>query len=361
VTSRSPNALLASTPAGPVALLDPAGHERSSPLDPLWIALLETLVHHPTEDGEALAGAARDRLGRQGAGHEARLERARQAIADGAVVFVSAGGIRVLVDGMAAHGEVITLTRASRDEGNVLGTLLRVPVPTAVDADRCEQAVSAMSAAGLIVPAPGTVQWGDLRRRLPICEVFGIGRGTPIDRHYLRAFVRSVASQVTGDVVDVGGHPADRLSFGFRDLRSFRVVDLEDRPGVDVVGDAHDVELLPAASVDTVLLFNVLEHCRDPHRVAANVHRWLRGGGRCLVMVPNAQRLHGAPDDLWRFSESGLGQVLADFETVETRSYGSLTTVLASHLGLAAEELSVEELDARQADHPVATCAVAIR
>ena len=355
--SRVPNALLTSSAAGTVALLDPTGAARSEPLEPLWVALLETLLHHPTATGPELVDAVRAR--RTPPTMDARLARARDAIDAGAAVFVSGSGLRVLVDGLAAHGEVLTFTKASREGGNLLTTLLGVPEPASVDDAACERALGAMTAAGLVVPAVGEVDWGELRRTSPFCEVFGVGRGTPVDRHYLRVFLRSVVDTVRGDVVDIGGHPADRLSFGLHDLTSFRVVDLEARPGVDVVGDVHAPDLLPAASVDTVLLFNVLEHCHDPHRVAANVHGWLRRGGRCLVMVPNAQRLHGGPEDLWRFSEAGLARVFATYASVETRAYGNLTTVLASHLGIAAEELSAHELELAQADHPVATCAVA--
>ncbi len=213
----------------------------------------------------------------------------------------------------------------------------------------------------MLVPPFGQLEWGDVRRRRPVCQVFGAGRGTPIDRHYLSAFVDSVRSQITGDVLDIGGHRADRVHFRLGDLRSFRVADVEARPHVDVVGDVHDAALVPADSVDSILLFNVLEHCRDPHLVARNAHRWLRPGGRCFVMVPNAQRLHHAAEDHWRFSASGLRVVLEAFEDVTTQSYGSFTTVLASYAGAAAEELTQGELDAHQLDHPVATCAVATK
>jgi SAM-dependent methyltransferase len=359
VTQRAPNALLRPTEAGPVAILDPGGHTETAPLEPLWVHVLETLLHHPDADGAELAEAVRERLVPAGdIGN--RFARAQAALDAGGVVWASHEGLRV-IEGLIAHGEVIALTRASRDHGDLLGALLDVGEPAAVDASSCDAAVDALTTMGLLVPGLGQVDWGDLRRTTPIDEVFGVGRGTPVDRHYLRAFVREHVTAIAGDVVDIGGHPADRLSFALRDLQSFRVLDVAARPGVDVVGDVHDPDNLEPECADIVLLFNVLEHCREPHQVAANIHRWLRPGGRCLVMVPNAQRLHGSPDDLWRFSEAGLAQVFAGYASVETRAYGNLTTVLASHLGIAAEELTDAELALTQADHPVATCAVDTR
>ncbi len=360
----APNALLRRTPEGPVAILDAIG-ERTTPVDdPAALVVLEAVAHHADLDAArvaALASLQRTDAERTALAGDGRFQRGRDAL-DAGLVLVSPRGIRVLPHGLEGH-EALTLTRLSRRVGGVLPGLFGQPLPPAdaLEPAAFSTAVAALVDLGLLVPPPGTLDWGDLRRREPLCQVFGLGRGTPIDRHYLERFVESSRPLISGDVVDVGGDPADRVRFRLDGLSSFRVLDVADRAGVDVVADVHDAAALPEGSVDTVLLFNVLEHVRDPRTVAANVHRWLRPGGRCLVMVPNAQRLHHAAEDHWRFSATGLALVFDCFASTEPRSYGSLTTVLASFTGAAAEELTAAELAEHQADHPVATCLVATK
>ena len=359
----APNALLAAGPDGPTALLDAIGRERLTDLSPTWLAVLEASLHSDDlAEVERLAQAAASSPTADLADDD-RYARAFAAVAAGGLVLVAPRGLRVLPDGLFSDEGHVTLTRLSEERGGVLPWLLGVPpaTPAQVTSTAVATAVAELQVLGLLVPPVGEIDWGDLRRVRPVCEVFGAGRGTPIDRHYLSEFVASIRPLITGDVLDVGGHRSDRVHFRLREVASFRVADLQAREHVDVVGDAHDPALVPAESVDSVLLFNVLEHCRDPRLVAQNVHGWLRPGGRCFAMVPNAQRLHHAAEDHWRFSASGLQLVFGDFASTEPHTYGSFTTVLASYAGIAAEELTSDELDAHQLDHPVATCLVATK
>jgi SAM-dependent methyltransferase len=138
-------------------------------------------------------------------------------------------------------------------------------------------------------------------------------------------------------------------------------IDLTARAGVDIAGDVHDPALLAPASIDGVLAFNVLEHCPRPWIVADNIHTWLRRGGCAFCMVPNAQRVHRMPGDYWRPMPAGLESLIHAFARREVFQYGNPTTLIASYLGIAAEELTAAELDAHHPDFPVATCIVATK
>jgi SAM-dependent methyltransferase len=144
-------------------------------------------------------------------------------------------------------------------------------------------------------------------------------------------------------------------------LADLRTLDRNAGPGIDIVADVHDAGSVAPESLDVVLLFNVLEHCVDPAVVVDNIHGWLREGGRCFCMVPNAQRQHDAPSDYWRFSPAGLEHLFRSWSATSVRTYGSLTTVLGSYAGVAAEELDPEELARHDPAYPVATCLAATR
>lgn len=54
------------------------------------------------------------------------------------------------------------------------------------------------------------------------------------------------------------------------------------------------LESLPAESADFVTLFHVLEHVRDPAKLAGEIARVLRPGGRLFVAVPNTDSYIGS-------------------------------------------------------------------
>jgi SAM-dependent methyltransferase len=222
-----------------------------------------------------------------------------------------------------------------------------------------DEAFDRLIAMGLIVPAPGAVAWGDLRRQRPVDAAFGFLRGTPIDRYYLQRFIDTIRAHVTGHAVELGGTGGDLAYRGFPGVTSYSNVDLYQRPGVTIVGDVHDAALIAPASADAIVAFNVLEHCLEPWVVVENMRRWLRPGGQAFCMVPNAQRIHESPRDYWRPTPGGLGSMFRAYARHELFRYGNPASLIASYLGISAEELREDELDTMHPDYPVVTCVIA--
>jgi SAM-dependent methyltransferase len=218
--------------------------------------------------------------------------------------------------------------------------------------------MQALQEAGFIVPDVGALKWGDLRRTQPLCQFFGFTRGTPIDRYYLNRFVESIRDEVRGITLEIGGEKQNRDLFGFKCATEYRVLDL---PGLsdDVAGDVSRRDTFAENTFDSIVIFNVLEHCERPQQVVDNIHRWLQPGGKAFVLVPTAQKLHPAPGDYWRPLPQGLQSLFRAFSKHETRTYGNIATVIASFHGIAAEELTGEELDFNHPDYPVVSCIIA--
>lgn len=89
-------------------------------------------------------------------------------------------------------------------------------------------------------------------------------------------------------------------------------------------------------SVDTVLLFEVLEHCEHPGVVLGEIKRVLKPDGLLIFSVPLVNPLHGLPFDFQRFTPLGIKTLLAKtgFETIHTELSGSLDASLGYILGL---------------------------
>jgi len=93
-------------------------------------------------------------------------------------------------------------------------------------------------------------------------------------------------------------------------------VDIEAGPDVDLVADAHDLHMVPDASVDLVNCLNVLEHVRYPHKVMGEIHRILKPGGLVYISVPFIFPFHADPDDFYRFSKNGILILCENFEPI---------------------------------------------
>jgi SAM-dependent methyltransferase len=206
----------------------------------------------------------------------------------------------------------------------------------------------------LTVPI-GAIDFGDFKRQQPFCPQFGNLRGSPVDRYYLEKFIEEIRSEVKGITLEIGGNEANQEQYKFSNAKFYLTMDLQGED-LDIVGDAHDPQAVDEASLDTVVLFNVLEHCERPWQVVDNIYRWLKPDGQVFCMVPNAQRVHRVPQDYWRIFPDALNSLFGRFPRRKLYVYGNPLTTLAAYYGIAAEEFSREELDYYHENYPVANC-----
>jgi len=325
-----------------------------------WLVALETLVHeHRVSEAYALF----DQVRGQGVPSAVRSIVARihadLSSSKGLTVDLTEG--RLVITGKGTH-RAMDLSAASRAVPHVLRTLAdgsRLDNDLAHVRDMADfrALVALLARKGLIVPARGAVSWGDLRRLTPICSRFGFSRGEPVDRYYLRRWLDEIRDEVTGVVVELGGKNTNVTLYGFSKASEYHALDLDASSAhVDIQGDVLDATALEPESADTILLFNVLEHCPSPETAVVNVRRWLRAGGRVFCMVPSVQRSHRYPKDYWRPLPDAMTWLFRDYDEVALRVFGNPTAAVACLMGIAADELDPAELDAEHADFPVATC-----
>jgi SAM-dependent methyltransferase len=112
-------------------------------------------------------------------------------------------------------------------------------------------------------------------------------------------------------VLDVGCGVKPYYPFFAPHSASYVGVDVVANPAADLIGA---VENLPVddASFDLVLCIQVLEHCDDPVLAVGELRRVLRPGGRLLASTHGVQVYHPAPQDLWRWTHTGLERLFGD-------------------------------------------------
>lgn len=119
-------------------------------------------------------------------------------------------------------------------------------------------------------------------------------------------------------------------------------VDFVAFPHTDIISDFSLPLPILDNSVDGVISITVLEHLKDPKLLVDNIARVLKPGGRAYLIVPFAFPFHGAPNDYWRWTASGLRQVLEpSFCEIRVEAYGGAVSVLTLAVAqLVAQSLS---------------------
>ena len=97
---------------------------------------------------------------------------------------------------------------------------------------------------------------------------------------------------------------------------SYIGVDLEHGPGVDEVVSADRlVERFGAEAFDVVVSTEMIEHVPEWRPVVSNLKAVLRRGGVLLVTTRSKGfPYHGFPEDYWRYEQSDLRKIFADFD-----------------------------------------------
>lgn len=129
-------------------------------------------------------------------------------------------------------------------------------------------------------------------------------------------------------ILDVGGGFRDRKTI-LETLGSVTTLDVKQRIGVDIVGDAHELPF-PNQSFDLVTLFMVLEHLENPPKVLSEINRVLKPKGILLLTTVQYWHTHPCPKDYYRFTKDGLEYLLrqAGFKIEKIWSQGGPALVV---------------------------------
>jgi ubiquinone/menaquinone biosynthesis C-methylase UbiE len=203
----------------------------------------------------------------------------------------------------------------------------------------------------MVWPPVGTVRFGSLRRLSPISRDWGFDRGQPVDRYYIEQFLSEHAADIRGRVLEVDNNEYTRAFGGDRVVQSDVLHISYWRPGVTIVGDLTDLGHVDSGLFDCVIVTQTLQFIYDYQAALRTIYRILRPGGVALVTLPAISKSRdemGAFGDYWAFRTISAQRLFAQLfpaEQVTVTGYGNVLTAVALLHGIAAEELSREELD----------------
>lgn len=157
-------------------------------------------------------------------------------------------------------------------------------------------------------------------------------------RFYLDRFL--LQTPFSGDVLDIGGKKGNKRG-SFRpplsEVQSWRYVNIDPDSQPDYRCSAEHIPL-PDASVDTILMCEVLEHLQKPEEAITESHRLLKPGGRLILSVPFLFPIHADPDDYQRWTPAKIRRVLEQtgYSEIDIQPMGSVFAVIFDLLDYAS-------------------------
>lgn len=145
------------------------------------------------------------------------------------------------------------------------------------------------------------------------------------------AFIDRNSNRCHGKLVDIGCGNKPYIKY-FKYIDEYIGVDLISNEA-DIVANAKSLPI-ESNSVDVVLCNQVIEHDAEPVKIIAEIRRILKKDGVLILSAPQMGRLHGEPNDYYRFTKWGLNYLLEKngmkIEVIEP--HGGIFRAIGSHL-----------------------------
>ncbi len=202
----------------------------------------------------------------------------------------------------------------------------------------------------------------------PISDVFGLDRGTPLDRVFITRFLQQNRDVIRGDCLEVEeaaytrkfgqpGHVAHALKF---------TATAGGARHDEVVADLTQPETVPEAKFDAFICTQTLNFIFDLDPVIASIHKLLKPGGHALITVAGISQIsrydYERWGDFWRFTDQSLRKLLtrqfAD-ENCALEVYGNVATSCLFLQGVSYEDIPDQKImDTVDPNYQMVVCAV---
>ena len=216
-------------------------------------------------------------------------------------------------------------------------------------------------------PRAGNVRFGSLRRTSPISPVFAFDRGLPIDRYYIEQFLGRHRSDLRGRALEFGDtRYLDQ--FGGDGLRQKDVFSYVESAAATVVGDLTGPHVLAAGAFDCIVCTQTVQMIYDIRLAIRRLHAMLKPGGVLLLTANGVVRTGRHLDtdgwgEYWHLTQQAARSLFEEnFDGAWTvEGFGNVLSAVASLHGLAAHELTREELDSAHRDYDVIVAVRAVK
>ena len=201
--------------------------------------------------------------------------------------------------------------------------------------------------------------WHNLRSTKPLSQSFGIDRGTPIDRIYIEDFLKKHAMYIKGSTLEIAEDYYSR-KFGVGVEKYGILHATADNPNATIVGDLTDINTLPQSIIDCFICTQTLNFIYEFGKAIQGGRHLLKPGGYMLATVAGISQVSRYDmdkwGDYWRFTTLSMQKSFEEafgVGNVEVDSYGTVLTATSLLQGISAEELTQEEIFAKDQNYQV--------
>jgi hypothetical protein len=214
----------------------------------------------------------------------------------------------------------------------------------------------------MIRPTP----WFNLRSRHPVSSVFGLERGTPVDRYYIEEFLKRNSHYIKGNVLEIADSTYSR-KFGGENPSNYEILHYTgENAKATIVGDLANPQDLPSNRIDCFICTQTFQFIYDFKKAITGAHQLLKNDGVLMATVAGISQISRYDmdrwGDYWRFTSLSALRAFQEVfgeGKVEVESYGNVLSSIAFLEGISAEELSKEELDYKDDDYQMLICIIA--
>lgn len=194
------------------------------------------------------------------------------------------------------------------------------------------------------------VDWHNMRTHHPVSTVFGMDRGTPIDRFYIENFLKKNQQYIRGIVCEISENSYS-IKFG-KNVSSYEIFDYDVKNAkATIIGDLCNIRNDQKDKIDCFIVTQTLNFIYEVEDAIRGIHAMLRENGVALITVAGICQISKYDmhrwGDYWRFTDLSAKKLFEEVfgkENIQIKTYGNLLSSIAYLQGISSEDLTAEEL-----------------
>jgi Methyltransferase domain len=191
---------------------------------------------------------------------------------------------------------------------------------------------------------------GDMSRTQPVSKIFGLERGTPIDRYYIDKHIGNHSIVIRGDALEVGERRyIEQYGSHFQSKSILAPITevVSQSGGAEniIIGDLTKVDSLPGGRFDCFVCTQTLNFIYNVSASVQGAHHLLKPGGHFVGTVSGISQISRYDmnrwGDYWRFTTLSLKRLLDDVfgGNAKVESFGNVLAAQLFLQGVAVEDI----------------------
>jgi hypothetical protein len=194
------------------------------------------------------------------------------------------------------------------------------------------------------------VDWYNMRTHHPISKIFGMERGTPVDRFYIEDFLKNNQKYIQGVVCEISENLYS-IKFG-KNVLSYEIFDYDVKnTQATIIGDLCNIKNNQKDKIDCFIVTQTLNFIYEVEDAIRGIHEMLKVNGVALITVAGICQISKYDmhrwGDYWRFTDLSIKKLFEGIfgeGNVQVKTYGNLLSSIAYLQGISSEDLTAEEL-----------------